>query len=101
MATDILRGALSLCQHTNYFILLHVEDDNNNNNLSIVIKEFILSIDRSNNKIKILYSLSLLRYIIMAKLKPIGASKEDQEEPRLRIIPDRVQKLIDVYRKNH
>jgi hypothetical protein len=36
----------------------------------------------------------------MAKLKPIGVSKEDQEEPHLGIIPARVQQLIDFYRKN-
>ena len=37
----------------------------------------------------------------MAKLRPIGLSKEDQEEPHTRVIPDRVQKLIDLYAKNH
>ncbi|MGI0002091.1 MAG: hypothetical protein ACRD42_03320 [Nitrososphaeraceae archaeon] len=39
--------------------------------------------------------------IIMVKLRPIGLSKEDQEEPYTRVIPDRVQKLIDLYAKNH
>jgi len=37
----------------------------------------------------------------MAKLRPVGLSKEDQEEPHTRITPERVQKLIDLYKKNH
>src|SRR5215204_1125254 len=35
------------------------------------------------------------------KLKPYGLTQEDKEEPYVRIIPERVQKLIDLYRKNH
>jgi hypothetical protein len=37
----------------------------------------------------------------MTKLKPIGLSQEDQEEPHTRIIPDRVQRMIDLYKRNH
>jgi hypothetical protein len=37
----------------------------------------------------------------MTRLKPIGLSQEDREEPYEIIIPDRVQKLIDLYKKNH
>jgi hypothetical protein len=37
----------------------------------------------------------------MTRLKPIGLSQEDREEPYERIIPDRVQKLIDLYKKNY
>jgi hypothetical protein len=32
------------------------------------------------------------------KLKPYGLTQEDKEEPYVRIIPKRVQKLIDLYR---
>jgi hypothetical protein len=35
------------------------------------------------------------------KLKPYGLTQEDREEPYVRVIPDRVQKLIDLYRKNY
>jgi hypothetical protein len=35
------------------------------------------------------------------KLIPYGLTAEDKEEPYVRVIPDRVQKLIDLYRKNH
>jgi hypothetical protein len=35
------------------------------------------------------------------KLKPYGLTQEDKEEPYVKIIPERVQKLIDLYRKNH
>lgn len=35
------------------------------------------------------------------KLKPYGLTQEDKEEPYVRIIPKRVQKIIDLYRKNH
>jgi hypothetical protein len=37
----------------------------------------------------------------MVKLKPIGLSEEDSTAPYEKIIPDRVQKLIDLYKKNH
>ncbi|HKG87458.1 MAG TPA: hypothetical protein VKA95_03965 [Nitrososphaeraceae archaeon] len=35
------------------------------------------------------------------KFKPYGLTQEDKEEPYVRMIPERVQKLIDLYRKNH
>ena len=35
------------------------------------------------------------------KLKPYGLTQEDKEEPYVRIIPERVQEIIDLYRKNH
>ena len=31
----------------------------------------------------------------MTRLKPIGIPQEDREEPHTKIIPERVQKLID------
>jgi hypothetical protein len=37
----------------------------------------------------------------MVRLRPIGLSKEDQEKPHTRVIPYGVQKLIDLYAKNH
>jgi hypothetical protein len=37
----------------------------------------------------------------MARLKPIGLSEEDKQNPVESIIPDRVLKLIDLYKKNH
>jgi hypothetical protein len=37
----------------------------------------------------------------MTRLKPIGLSKEDQRNPVESIVPVRVQKLIDLYKKNH
>ena len=37
----------------------------------------------------------------MAKLKPIGIPQEDQEDPVLKVKPERVQKMIDLYAKNH
>ncbi len=39
----------------------------------------------------------------MVKLKPIRFTKikENQEKPHLRVIPDRLQKLIGLYKKNH
>lgn len=37
----------------------------------------------------------------MAKLKPIGIPQEDQEDPVLKVTPERVQKMIDLYAKNH
>ena len=33
------------------------------------------------------------------KLKPYGLTQEDREEPYVRVIPDRVQKLIDLLQK--
>jgi hypothetical protein len=37
----------------------------------------------------------------MVKLKPIGLSEEDRTDQFEKIIPDSVQKLIDLYKKNH
>jgi hypothetical protein len=37
----------------------------------------------------------------MARLKSIGLSEEDRQDPAESIIPDRVQKLIELYKKNH
>jgi hypothetical protein len=37
----------------------------------------------------------------MTKLKPIGLSPEDRQDPVESIVPERVQKLIDLYKKNH
>jgi hypothetical protein len=37
----------------------------------------------------------------MSKYRPYGIEPEEQEEPYTKIIPDRVQKLIDVYHSNH
>jgi hypothetical protein len=45
-----------------------------------------------------------LAYLIiskMARLKPIGLSEEDKQNPVESIIPNRVQKLIDLHKKNH
>jgi hypothetical protein len=36
----------------------------------------------------------------MAKLKPIDIPEEDKIDPVTKIVPDRVQKLIDLYKKN-
>jgi hypothetical protein len=37
----------------------------------------------------------------MARLRPVGIPEEDKIEPHTKIIPDRVQKLMDLYAKNH
>jgi hypothetical protein len=37
----------------------------------------------------------------MTRLKPYGLTEADHKEPYEDIIPDRVQKLIDLAHKNH
>jgi hypothetical protein len=37
----------------------------------------------------------------MARLRPVGIPEQDKIEPHTKIIPDRVQKLMDLYAKNH
>lgn len=37
----------------------------------------------------------------MAKLRPINIPPEDKIDPVTKVIPDRVQKLIDLYKKNN
>jgi predicted transcriptional regulator len=37
----------------------------------------------------------------MTRLKPLGLSEEDRRNPVEGIVPDRVQKLIDLYKKNY
>jgi hypothetical protein len=37
----------------------------------------------------------------MTRLKPIGLTEADRQNPEESITPDRVKKLIDLYKKNH